>query len=231
MDPINSAVYLVATIRPWNIEAYNKIICRFPGEWHLVTDPGQLTESYLADLKPRLIFFPHWSSIVPTQITSEFECVCFHETDVPFGRGGSPIQNLIERGHTESVVTALKMGPELDSGDVYLKRPFSLHGSAEEIFIRVSHLVASMILEIITTRPVPKAQDGPVTLFKRRTPEQSLISGLEPDLNALHDKIRMLDADEYPQARIELGQYRFSFSRASLTVKGIHADVLIEKKR
>ncbi len=27
----------------------------------------------------------------------KFECVCFHMTDVPYGRGGSPLQNLIIR--------------------------------------------------------------------------------------------------------------------------------------
>ncbi len=55
-------------------------------------------------------------------------------TDLPYGRGGSPLQNLIQRGHTSTMLTALRCGAGLDTGDVYLKQPLSLHGSAEEIF-------------------------------------------------------------------------------------------------
>ena len=46
---------------------------------------------------PKYIFFPHWSKKVDTKIVNNYECVCFHETDLPYGRGGSPIQNLILR--------------------------------------------------------------------------------------------------------------------------------------
>ena len=52
-------------------------------------------------------------------------------TDLPFGRGGSPLENLILRGHTSTVISAIKCAPELDSGDIYLQKPLSLYGSAE----------------------------------------------------------------------------------------------------
>ena len=35
--------YIVATIRPWNINVFNEVIVKYPGKWHLLTDPTDLT--------------------------------------------------------------------------------------------------------------------------------------------------------------------------------------------
>jgi len=40
----------------------------------------------------------------------------------------------------------------------------------------------------------------------------------------------MLDAEGYPNAYIEFGDYILEFSRASLKHQRIHADVIIRKK-
>src|SRR3989344_7802146 len=128
--------YVVVTVRPWNFKAYRERISRLPGRWHRIAEPRKLRLGHLESLKPRYVFFPHWSYKVPKEITGNFECVCFHETDVPYGRGGSPVQNLIQRGHRETVITALRMTDDFDAGPVYLKRSMSLEGLAEEIFIR-----------------------------------------------------------------------------------------------
>ena len=46
-------------------------------------------------------------------------------TDLPFGRGGSPLQNLIVRGYKSTKLTAIKVQSGIDTGDIYLKKPFS----------------------------------------------------------------------------------------------------------
>ena len=63
-----------------------------------IAAPAELTRAALEQAKPRYVFFPHWSHIIPEDIHGAFECVIFHMTDLPFGRGGSPLQNLIARG-------------------------------------------------------------------------------------------------------------------------------------
>ena len=55
----------------------------------------------LRAIDPDFVFFPHWSWLIPEDIHGRFECVIFHMTDVPYGRGGSPLQNLIVRGHDD----------------------------------------------------------------------------------------------------------------------------------
>jgi len=221
--------YIVATLRPWNINVFNKVISKYAGKWHLVTQPTDLTVELVERLKPRYVFFPHWSYIVSEEILNIVECVCFHEADLPYGRGGSPVQNLIARGHKETMISALRMVEELDAGSVYLKRPLSLEGLAEEIFIRTSKIVAEMILEIITKEPVPKEQGGKVSLFSRRKPEQSEVNKELKSLEELFDHIRMLDASEYPRAFIRYGRFRFEISRPALRTNSIEANLRITK--
>jgi methionyl-tRNA formyltransferase len=224
-------VYVVATIKPWNIQIYNEVIKTYPGEWHLITEPQDLTADKIRTLGPKYIFFPHWSHIVPDEILNLSECVCFHETDLPYGRGSSPLQNLISHGHRETVVTALKMTNKLDAGPIYMKRPLSLEGLAEEIFIRASRIVAEMISLIITENPEPKEQLGEPTIFSRRTPAESKLPIETNELLKLFDHIRMLDANGYPKAYFDFGVFRCEISRPSLKAENILADIRITKKK
>lgn len=216
MTPNN---YLVATIKPWNIEQFHCVKDTLPGDWHLVTEHTELTVELLEKLNPRYIFFPHWSWIVPNEILERWECVCFHMADVPYGRGGSPLQNLIARGHKETKLSALKMVRELDAGPVYRKLPLSLAGSAQEIFHRMAPLMLELARDIATHEPKPKEQEGEVTVFKRRTPEQSVLPNTG-EITNLYDHIRMLDADTYPTAFLEHGEFRLEFSQAEIDENG-----------
>ena len=54
-------------------------------------------------------------------------------TDVPYGRGGSPLQHLILAGHRETKVSALRMVEAFDAGPVYLKAPMDLTTAFDDI--------------------------------------------------------------------------------------------------
>jgi methionyl-tRNA formyltransferase len=179
---------------------------------------------------PRYIFFPHWSHIISAEIYETYECVMFHMTDLPYGRGGSPLQNLIARGHTETKLTAFKCVKEIDAGPIYLQRDLSLAGAAWEIYDRASDLIEDMIAEIVATNMIPVPQDGVPTFFKRRTPEQSKLDGRLSDRctsKDIYDHIRMLDAPSYPHAFIEGNGIRCEFTDAQLTGDAVTAKVVI----
>lgn len=198
--------------------------------WILIDEKKDFTVDHLKEIKPDKIFIPHWSYIIPAEIYETYDCVVFHMTDLPFGRGGSPLQNLIVRGVTETKVTAIKVEKGLDTGDFYLKKPLNLNGTAKEIFLRTRYIVQEMIFEIVERRLEPQEQEGEVTEFKRRKPEESNIENLE-DIEKVFDYIRMLDCEGYPPAFMENENFRFEFSRASLkNDKEIIADVRIIKK-
>jgi methionyl-tRNA formyltransferase len=221
--------YLVLGCKPWSRRIFDEVLAKLPGRWHFAATPADLTVGGVDELSPRYIFFLHWSWKVPDEIVGGYECVCFHMTDVPFGRGGSPLQNLIVRGFRKTRLTALRMSPEFDAGPVYLKGTLSLHGGAEEIYLRAARLSAGMIQSIIQREPRPVPQRGAAVNFKRRKPEESAV-GAPSSLEGLYDFIRMLDAEGYPRAFLEHSGYRFEFSRAALYDGRIVADVQITRK-
>ena len=224
----NDNAYIVAGCKNWNKRVFDEIIFSYPGNWFFVDTKAGLSKK-IEECNPRYIFFLHWSWIVPQEIVENQECVCFHMADVPYGRGGSPLQNLIVRGHKETKMTALRMVKELDAGPVYFKENLSLcGGSAEEIYIRASYLSAKMIKRIIKEDIIPEPQDGEAVLFQRRKPEESEIENFS-SLEELFDFIRMLDAEGYPGACLLNKGFKFEFSRASLYDGKLLADVKITK--
>ena len=212
---MNKPVYIVAGCKPWSRQAYDELIVHYPGHWLYVGAKNELDLETVRQLNPRYIFFLHWSWMVPAEIVKDFECVCFHMADVPYGRGGSPLQNLIIRGHNATKLTALRMTGEIDAGPVYFKTDLSLEGSAEEIYFRANRQAATMIQQIVLDRPQPSAQTGTPVIFKRRKPEESLIPPTE-SLDKLYDFIRMLDAEGYPRSFLEHAGFRYEFSKATL---------------
>jgi len=212
--------------RPWHAGLAADLELRTGALFTLITEPQALTEENLAQLDPRYVFFLHWSHRIEPAVFTRFECVIFHMTDLPFGRGGSPLQNLITRGFTETKITALKCVEELDAGPVYLKMPLCLHGSAEEIFLRAADVMLEMIAQILRTQPEPQAQSGAVTVFKRRTKDQGDLLAVN-SLEEAFDLIRMLDAEGYPSAFIRVGSLQFEFSRVAKRVGHLDADVRI----
>lgn len=226
---MNNDQYLVVTSKPWNINAFNDLIKHFEGKWHLITDSDNLTVDKILKLQPKYIFFPHWSELVPDEILNLSTCICFHETDLPFGRGGSPIQNLIANGYKSTYITAIKMTSKIDSGPIYLKKKLSLEGLAEEIYIRASKIVAQMISSIINDDITPHRQTGDVSYFKRRNPNQSEVPKNIDSVEDLFNHIRMLDAESYPRAFIVSNGFKFEITRPSLKSHELLADIRITK--
>ena len=189
----------------------------------------ELTPENLRKHRPRWIFFPHWSWMIPEAVFNNFQCVIFHMTDLPYGRGGSPLQNLIIRGHKETKLSALRCVKDLDAGPIYLKRSLDLSGRAEEILRRASELMVEMVVEIVREEPQPTEQTGDIVIFNRRRPSDSNISELQ-SLDKIYDHIRMLDADGYPPAFIEKNGVIYEFSEAENHGQCINAKVRIKRR-
>lgn len=225
---------IIATIKQWNIERAIKLQEQYKQlhEIRLITQKEEFTYDNICDFDPDYIFLPHWSYYIPGKITDAWECVVFHMTDLPYGRGGSPLQNLIVRGHRETKVSAIRVTAVLDEGPVYMKKPLSLDGSATEIFERCADLVFNeMIPCFLEGRPEARPQEGEPVIFKRRKPEESEITP-DMDINKIYDYIRMLDAEGYPRAFIDYGAYRLQFEAASFDGAGntLEARVIFRKR-
>lgn len=210
---------IIATVKSWNIERAEAMRKKYAGVHDIViyTSREEFTSDNVCDFHPDYIFLPHWSYIMPREITDNWECVVFHMTDLPYGRGGSPLQNLIVRGHRETKISAIKMTEKLDGGPVYMKHRLSLEGSAQEIFVRCSDIIFEEMIPLFLDgdkeKMTPVPQEGDPVVFKRRKPEDGQIT-TDMKTDQIYDYIRMLDAEGYPRAFIEFGDYRLEFEQA-----------------
>lgn len=224
-------VFILASTNEIYKALYEKLSIQFSHDkWIYINDKNDLSLENLNKWNPSYIFFPHWSFIIPSKIYSKYECVVFHMTDLPYGRGGSPLQNLIVKGHTETKLSALRVSKGIDTGDIYLKEKLSLDGKASDIFLRASSLIGDIIKAIIDNSITPTPQQGEVVKLERRTPNQSDIKNLS-NLSTVYDYIRMLDAPGYPKAFLETEYLKFEFTNADISNPDeIIANVRIIKK-
>lgn len=220
---------VIVSNKDWHRRYVDEVAARTGGEVVYIAGKSEVNYQNFASIQPDWVFFPHWSYMIPADVYENFRCVVFHMTDLPFGRGGSPLQNLIVRGYTDTKLSAIRCVGELDAGDIYLKRDLSLLGSAEEIFLRAADLMLEMMAEIIQKDIVPVPQKGEAVIFKRRKPEDGDISGLE-SLPDVFNYIRMLDAEGYPRAFLNIGRLHIEFDRASLKDGHIVADARISMR-
>lgn len=219
---------VICTLKSWNIELAEQFKRRYEDvhSIKIISDKKNLEKDYIGK-DVDYIFFPHWSFIIPKEIYECYNCIVFHMTDLPFGRGGSPLQNLIVRGIKDTKISALKVNEELDAGPIYMKSPLNLDGNAESIYRRASGIIFNeMIPYILKNNPIPHEQMGTAVSFARRKPEESKLLP-QMKLETIYDYIRMLDAEGYPKAFIEYGKNKLYFSGAKLENGKITAKVEI----
>jgi methionyl-tRNA formyltransferase len=224
--------YIILSEKSWNSNLANQLKLQFLfSEWKTINSKEDFNIDFLLEYSPNKIFIPHWSHIITPEIYENYECIVFHMTDLPFGRGGSPLQNLIIRGVKTTKISAIKVKKGLDTGDVYLKRTLKLDGTANEIFQRSTFIIEEMISDIIKNKIKPVPQVGEIVEFKRRKPEESNIVDLD-DLEKVYDYIRMLDCEGYPHAYFETPHLKFEFINANFDTNEeiISANVRIFKK-
>ncbi len=215
---------IIATVKEWNIENYFKLKEKYNNKYdfYLITDKEELNLENITKINPKYIFLPHWSWIIKEEIYSNFVCIVFHMTDLPYGRGGSPFQNLIMNEVYDTKISALKVDGGLDTGDIFLKEDFNISiGSAEENFIKLSKIIfEKMIPNFLENILQAKKQEGEIIEFKRRRKEDSNIMKIETkNIHKLYDFIRMLDAEGYPKAYLDLDEVKIEFSEVHLKNK------------
>lgn len=224
--------YVVGAATPWARKAAHEM-AGMPGAWYLARGRSDIGHTTITALNPHRLFFLHWHWAVEPWLVNGYECIGFHIGDLPRGRGGSPVQNLILQGVQETAVCAFRMTDEMDAGPLYGKRPLSLTGRrAETIYEQAMMCCLAMARAIIQYGEVRLTpQEGEPTFFKRRSPEQSVLP-LEGgvDASGLYDFIRMLDAEGYPHAFIEYGDWRLEFRGAELANETVTARVEITRR-
>lgn len=189
-----------------------------------ILNKKKLNISNLKKINPRYIFFIHWNEKVTKEIYENFECIVFHTSPLPFGRGGSPIQNLIIRGIKKSPVCAIKMTKVIDGGPVYDTMNITLNGTISEIFSRIANKIEKLIIKICKNNPKPLRQEGNVVKFNRLKNKDNKILN-KHSIKEIYDRIRMVDGEGYDKAYIRFGNYKLELSDSSIKNKKLIAKI------
>mgnify|MGYP001400629773 FL=1 len=199
--------------------------------YFFITKKNNLTLKYLNKVNPDKIFFPHWKYKIEKKIFNNFTCIGFHSSPLPYGRGGSPIQNMIIRDFNETEVCAYKINFNFDSGPVYIKKKVKLNGSGEKVFFRIYNLIIKMIKKMEIKLPKPKKQIGKVKYFKRRKPYQSNLLNVK-NVKEAYNLIRMLDVNfiKYPKAYVIGKKIKIIFKKAKFSNDKLEAQAQILRK-
>ena len=193
--------------REWACKIYEEIQHIFPQhEFLILKKTKEFDKSTLENFDPEFILFYGWSWIISEDIIEKFTCVMLHPSPLPKYRGGSPIQNQIIRGVTESTATLFIMDKGIDTGDIVGRYPLSLEGSLDEILHRIYVAGVAMTQDLINGSYNRAKQDHDKSTFysrrKKRDSEITLEELKTSSADYLYNKVRML-ADPYPNAFIK----------------------------
>jgi methionyl-tRNA formyltransferase len=193
--------------RDWALRIYDKLIENYHnGEIIIIKSHAEYSDSFVKDYSPDFILFYGWSWIISKEIVNNYKCITLHPSKLPKYRGGSPLQNQIIRGETNSAVTLFLMNNDVDSGPILFQESISLAGSISDIFDRIEKIGYKGTMQFLNN-PIGGVEQkhDEATYFKRRIKEQSEITFEELREKSsiyIYNKIRMLE-DPYPNAYIK----------------------------
>ena len=217
--------YIIFTKKKWDQKNYLKLKKNI-----FVLDKINIKKINL--IKPNIIFFIHWSEIIKKSIFKKYLCIQFHSSNLPKGKGGSPIQNQILLNKKNTKISAFKVTKGLDAGPICIQDTLSLKGSAHQIYKQMEFKCIKMIKKIIKTKKLKfKRQKGEPSFFKRRKASESKINFNKTNsILKLYNFLRMLDAPGYPNAFIKSHNFKLIFNEIKKNRNKIFAKIEIIKK-
>lgn len=132
-----------------------------------------------------------------------------HESDLPRGKGFSPLSWQILEGKNEIPVCLLEMTERADSGNIIFKEYLSLSGAEliDEMRSMLGQRTIDMCVRYVLNEscPIGVPQNGEESFYPRRYPRDSELdfnASVEDNFNLL----RIVDNDKYPAFFIHKGR-------------------------
>ena len=80
--------YILVSNKKWHIDLFKKLKQFYNKQnWILIDSKRDFNYQNLSNIKPKRIFIPHWSYYITDEIYQNFNCIIFHMTYLPYGRG------------------------------------------------------------------------------------------------------------------------------------------------
>ncbi len=163
-----------------------------------------------------LMFLISCSQIVRSELRRRFRhSLVVHASDLPKGRGWSPLVWQLLEGRAEIAVTLLEADEPVDSGKIWSKRWLRFEG--HELFDEINQVLFQTELELMDFAIAEceviqaQAQDSQqASWYPRRHPQDSRLDPQLP-LASQFDLLRVADPARYP-AYFELRGYRYEIT-------------------
>lgn len=140
--------------------------------------------------------------IIPASERARFRHnLVIHASDLPRGRGWSPLSWQILEGRDQITVTLFEAADAVDSGPIYLQKQlrFAGHELVDELRQALEVACEELLLEFARAYPdvTARPQEGEPTFYARRRPADSRLDPDKP-LRELFGQFRIVDNERYP---------------------------------
>ena len=152
--------------------------------------------------KGDILFLISCTKIIKTEIRKKFKhSLVIHESDLPKGRGWSPLVWQIINGSNKIPISLLDAEDKVDSGDIWKKEFVTLDGHevADEINAKVFPVKLKLMdFAIQNMNSIKKTpQEGEPSYFPRRKPGNNELD-VNKTIKEQFDLMRTADNERYP---------------------------------
>ncbi len=125
-----------------------------------------------------------------------------HASDLPDGKGWSPLIWQILEGQRKIVVSMFEAVDAVDAGDIWKKQSFDVAAHEligeinEKLFAATTDLMSWAIENFLAVRPLAQ-ENKPGKYYRKRTPADSELN-LDKSLREQINLLRVCDPDRYP---------------------------------
>ncbi len=147
-------------------------------------------------------FFLSCLNLVPkSTLALNLNNLVVHGSNLPAGKGFSPVSWQILEGRNKIVLTLLEATDKLDSGDIYFKDSvnFKGHELSDEIHQKIGEKIVAMVLRYVSRYPrlKKKAQKGKSSYYRRRTISDDNLP-TNKTIKELFNRLRIADNERHP---------------------------------
>lgn len=189
-----------------------QILVDNPNSW-IIPYAEELKESILK-LNHSCVFTTKPNSIVKGDVLCLLSCenifrklglnkynLVVHESDLPRGKGWSPLTWQILEGKSEIPITLFEASEKVDSGKIYLQEKIYLKG--DELLEEIKHLqgiaTQNLILNFIKNidKAIGYSQKGEESFYPKRVPKGSELN-INKTIDDQFNLLRVCDNERYP---------------------------------
>lgn len=174
-----------------------------------------------------ILFLVSCAEIIHAKDRQKFKSsLLLHASDLPSGRGWSPVVWEIIGGAELITVSLLEVEDKVDSGRIWRKitRSVPKHALWNEIneilFSAEIELIDLAVNEVVSIEPQPQSLEVEASYYRRRSPEDSKINP-EQSIAEQFDHIRVCDPERYP-AYFDMHGQRFKITLEKMNEQSDH---------